>query len=158
MALKVCQHNFMSKAVRQFNLPGSSGSIISQITSESRNGRDDDDYPELAAFLACSDTSINDGLTDLIVDGCLLFSSRSNKELVLDVNKVLGVSDDLTICVLDTVLGQDTTGPIGTASYELCMNGALDVARVRSASFDIHGRDGVVNVLSNRMLRPLDSN
>jgi hypothetical protein len=158
MALKVCQHNFMFKAVLQFDLPSSSGSVVSQITSESRNGRNNDDDSELAAFLACSDTSINDGLADLVVDGCLLFSSRSNEELVLDVNKVLCVSDDLTVCVLNTVLSQDTTRPIGTASHELCMDGALDVARVRSASLDVHRRDGVVDVLSNRMLRPLDCN
>lgn len=98
----------MSKAVHQFDLPSSSGSIVSQVTSESRNGRNDDDDSELAAFLTCSDTSINDGLTDLIVDRCLLLSRRRDEELVLNVNKVLCVSDDLTVSILDTVLGQDT--------------------------------------------------
>lgn len=144
--------------VHQYDLPSSSGSIVSQITSESRNGRDDDDDSELATFLACSDTSIDNGLTNLIVDRCLLFSSCSDEELVLNVHKVLRVSDDLTVCVLNTVLGQDTARPIGTASYELRMDGALDVSRVRSAGLDVHRRDGMVNVLSNRMLRPLDCN
>lgn len=144
--------------VHQYDLPSSSGSIVSQITSESRNGRDDDDDSELATFLACSDTSIDNGLTNLIVDRCLLFSSCGDEELVLNVHKVLRVSDDLTVCVLDTVLGQDTARPIGTASYELRMDGALDVSRVRSAGLDVHRRDGMVNVLSNRMLRPLDCN
>ena len=144
--------------VHQYDLPSSSGSIVSQITSESRNGRDDDDDSELATFLACSDTSIDNGLTNLIVDRCLLFSSCGDEELVLNVHKVLRVSDDLTVCVLNTVLGQDTARPIGTASYELRMDGALDVSRVRSAGLDVHRRDGMVNVLSNRMLRPLDCN
>jgi len=148
----------MLETAQRFDLPSSSSSIVSQITSKSRNGRDDDDDSELAAFLTCSDTSIHDGLTDLIVDGCLLLSSCSDEELVLNVNKVLCVSDDLTVCVLNAVLGQDTARPIGTASHELRMDGALDVARVRSSGLDVHGRDGVVNVLSNRMLRPLDCN
>lgn len=109
MALEVCQHILVLIFAAQDDLPCSRGSIVSQVASKSRNSRNDDDDSELATLLACSDTSINNGLTNLVVDGCLFFSRRSDEELIFDVDKVLGVPDYLTVCVLNAVLSQDTT-------------------------------------------------
>jgi hypothetical protein len=60
--------------------PSTRRSIVAQITSESRNGRDNNDDPELAALFTCAHASIDDGPADLIVNRVLLVAGGSDCE------------------------------------------------------------------------------
>lgn len=57
---------------------GTSSSIVSQIACETRNSWDYNNDAELAAFLAGTNTSINNGPANLVIDGVLLFTGSSN--------------------------------------------------------------------------------
>jgi hypothetical protein len=47
------------------------------------------------------------------------------EELVLNVNKVFGIADNLTVGILNTVLVENTTAPIIAASNNLRANRPL---------------------------------
>lgn len=59
---------------------GSRRSIVAQIASESGNRRNDNNHTELAAFLACAHTGIDDRPADLVEDRSLLVAGGSDWE------------------------------------------------------------------------------
>lgn len=87
--------------------------VVAKITSETRNGWDDDDNTELATLLGSANASISNRTTDLVVHRCLLLPGGSNEELVFNVHEMLGTANDLTVRVLDALLRENSTGPIG---------------------------------------------
>jgi len=80
------------------------------------------------------------------------------EELVLDVDKVLGVSNHFAIRVLDTVLGEDATGPICTTSHNLSMHGALIIVLRWTSRLPFQWSQRVVDVLSHRVFGALGAN
>ena len=164
---------------------GTGCSIVAEIASKSGNRRDDNNHTELATFLACTHTGIDDRPTDLVEDRSLLVTGGSDwrelaciylgvkyrltEELVFNVDKVLRITDRLTVCVLDTVLIQDTAAPVVTAAHDLGAHGTdvttalggkrgqrmLDVitARVLGA---LHGNDIFVFVRATLHQKPVD--
>jgi hypothetical protein len=60
--------------------PSTQCSIVAQIASESRNRGDDNNHPELAAFLACAHASVDDRSADRVENWTLLVASGSNYE------------------------------------------------------------------------------
>lgn len=129
------------------------GRVISQITCKAGNGGNDNDDPEFPARFARSDAGIDDGSSNDVVDGVLLVAGGGDEELILDVDKVLGVANDFAVGVLDAVFGQDAATPITAASNDLGVNGALLLERPRSV---FEGRYGMMDVLSDRVLGTLD--
>ena len=55
--------------------PSTRRRIVAKITGESGNGGDDNDHTELAAFLACTHTCIDDRTANLVEHGSLLVAS-----------------------------------------------------------------------------------
>jgi hypothetical protein len=60
--------------------PSTRRSIITQITGESGDGRNDNNDSELATLFACTDTSIDDGPADGVVNRVLVFAGGSDCE------------------------------------------------------------------------------
>lgn len=108
------------------------GCIVPQVTRKAGNGGNENDDPKLSTLFAGSDACIDDGSSNGVVDGELFLAGGCDEELVLDVDKVLGVADDFAIGVLDAVLRQDAAAPVTAAADDLGVNGALLLVRPRS--------------------------
>lgn len=73
------------------------------------------------------------------------------EELVFNVNKVLRVSNDPNVSILDTVFNQNSTAPVGTAAHQLCSHSALSPTRLR-----VQRSEGVLNIVTAREFWALD--
>ena len=85
----------------------------------------------LRPFFTSSNASIYYSRSDEIVDRLLLLSGGSDEELVFDVYEMLGLPNHLTIGILNTMLGQYSTTPVGAASDDLGMDCSLVAAVFR---------------------------
>lgn len=132
---------------------GSHGRIIPEIAGEARDGGNNDDDPELSTLFARLDAGVHDSSPDGVVDWGLLLASSGDEELVFNVDKMLGVLNDLAISILDTVLGQYTTTPITATADYLCVNGALLAFGPRPI---FEWRKWVIDVFSDRVFRALN--
>lgn len=75
------------------------------------------------------------------------------EELILNVNKVFGIADNLTVGILNTVLVQNTAAPIIAASNDLRTNRPL-----LSTRFAGQWRQWMLDVLAAGVLWALNSN
>lgn len=78
------------------------------------------------------------GQSQALVYFCSSVQALTEK-LVFDIDKVLRISNDLAVRILDTLFGQDSTRPIRTTPHELCVNSALLIVRVWPAGLAFHG-------------------
>jgi hypothetical protein len=78
--------------------------IALEVTSESWNGGHEYDHLVLLAITSSADNSLNDRSTNSVLDWLLCVDCRSDKELVLNVDKVLTVLDGFDVGVGDGVL------------------------------------------------------
>lgn len=76
---------------------------------------------------------------------------KHTEKLVFNVNKMLRVSNDLNVSILDTVFNQNSTAPVSTAAHQLCSHSALSPTRLR-----VQRPEGVLNIVTAREFRALD--
>lgn len=79
--------------------------------------------------------------------------SEHTEELVLNVDKVLGIPDGFAVRVLNTMLIQDTAAPIITASHDLSAHSAHV-----TASLGGQGCHRMLDVFAAGILGPLHGN
>jgi hypothetical protein len=72
--------------------------------------------------------------------------------LILNVNKVLCFANDLLVGILDAMLGQDSTAPVGAAADDLSSCIALFPKRLRAQRLE-----GVLDIVTTRVLGTLHS-
>lgn len=101
------------------NRASSESRLVCQITCEAGYGGDYDDDFVLLASAGGAENTFNDSSTDLILDWLLFITRCRNEELVLDIDEVFTVLDDLSICILDRVLGGSAVAPFSTATQDL---------------------------------------
>lgn len=130
----------------------SGGSVVPKVTSKSRDGGNQNDDAELAPFLGCTDNGIYHCSPDSVMDGGLLVTRGGDEELILDVDIVLGFANDLAVGILNGMILQDAAGPVGAGSHKLRTN-STPIVEVLGAE----GRDWMLDVVANGMLRPLDT-
>ncbi len=75
-----------------------------QVACKSRDRRHANNDFELLAILIGLNTAINDSSSDLVPDWMLSITCSSDEELVLDVDKVLAITDDSDVRICNRVL------------------------------------------------------
>ena len=75
------------------------------------------------------------------------------EKLVLDVDKVLGITNDLNVSILDAVLHQNSTAPVGATAHNLSPDRALVAARLA-----VQWPERMLDVITARELGTLDRN
>ena len=65
--------------------------------------------------------ALDNSCSNLVFDRLLIVTSRSDKELILDIHEVLAVLNNFTVSILDGVLGRDVMAPLGRAACDLAI-------------------------------------
>lgn len=129
---------------------GTGRRVRSKVTGKTRDGRDHNDNPELSPLFARSDTGFHDRASDHIVYRRLVLSGSGDEELVFDVDEMLRITDDVDISILDAVLDQNATAPVGATADDLSVRRALVPTGLRAQRLE-----WVLHIISARELRAL---